>query len=307
MMTNIFDSLKDYFTKNPAEGKLRSHEALSRYTSFHCGGKADFFCDVNTIKGLQKIVIFCYKNTQPLHILGFGTDLLVKDQGIKGAVIRLTGKPFYIFDKIDELTYKVGSRTSITKLVNFTAKLGLSGCEWLSGIPASLGGALALNAGAYGHRIDEIVQSITVILPDGTLKTFRKEDLSFAYRKGPFDNGEIILYSVLKFTPANKNEIRKIAESIFQERLNKIPKGYSAGCVFKNPDPPHITAGSLIDQSGLKGANVQDAFVSEKHANFIINRQNATSENVLELIRQIQDKVKKVKGIDLNLEIKIWG
>jgi len=306
-MKNSFDSLTDYFLKNPAQGTIRTCEPLSRYTSFHCGGKADFFCDAHTVDALKKIVSFCHDNKQPVHILGFGTDLLIKDQGIKGAVIRLMGKPFFAFDRIDEFSFKVGSRVSVSKLVNKTVKLGLSGCEWFSGIPASLGGALSMNAGAYGHRLDEIVQSITALTSDGKTITLKKENLRFDYRKGPFSDNEIIISAILKFTPADKENLIKIARSILSERNTKLPKGYSAGCVFKNPNPPDITAGSLIEQSGLKGKNVKDAFVSDKHANFIINKNRASSDDVLELIRQIQDKVKQDKGIDLNLEIKIWG
>ena len=300
-----YAELKDFFIAFPHEGIVRTHERLGQHTSFKCGGYADFFCDVLTIQGLQKIVGFCHRTSARLNILGNGTDVLIKDQGVQGIVIRLTGAPFTAIEHLDGNRFRVGSRVALSELLYATANLGLNGLQALSGIPATVGGALTLNAGAYGERIATLVEEITVMSCDGEIIHFPKEKLVFQYRKGPFANGEIILNTVLKFTQGNRKEILKHALDVAVTRDFKLPHGYSAGCIFKNPTD--ISAGALIEKSGLKGANIQGAYVSEKHGNIIINNRNAHSDHVLELIDIVRKQVKEKQGVDLSLEIKIWG
>lgn len=304
-INTLFTPLEQYFEQNPLDGKLRSSEKLSRYTSFRCGGNAEFFCDVYTIEGLKKIVSFCSLHNIELKVLGFGTDLLVADTGVAGAVIRLMGPVFYTIEQTDDLILNIGSRSSLRKIILESGLYGFSGCEWFAGIPASLGGALSLNAGAFGRRIGDLIQDITALLPDGRIRVFLKEELGFGYRKGPFSGGEIIISARVAFKKGDPQTIKDRATSIMQERTRKLPRGYSAGCVFKNM--PEIPAGMLIDQLGLKGARVGEAVVSPVHANFIINENNAHSSDVLSLIDRIRQKAKQERGLELNLEIKIWG
>ncbi|MCP5461783.1 MAG: UDP-N-acetylmuramate dehydrogenase [bacterium] len=299
-----YSVLNTFFLRYPEHGCVRTQERLGQYTSLKCGGTADFFCDVSTYEGLQKIVSFCCTNGALLKVLGNGTDVLIKDGGVKGCVIRLTGKPFNALEQIDERRFRIGSRVLLSEILCRTANLGLSGMEAMSGIPASLGGALSLNAGAYGERIASLVESIEVMTLQGEIQQFAREQLEFQYRKGPFDNGEIILNAVLVFVPGERKKILRHALDVALLRDYKLPHGYSAGCIFKNPSD--ISAGALIEKTGLKGIEHYGARISPKHGNIIINENNAHSDRILDLIALMRSQVKDRQGVDLSLEIKIW-
>lgn len=306
METVTYDQLNSYFALNPCEGLVRTGEKLERYTSFGCGGRADFFCDIYTVSGLRTVIVFCRIHDVPFKILGYGTDILVCDEGVRGIVMRLIGNEFYFVKQLDEMRMRVGSRVSLRKLISITAALGLSGVEWFMGIPASVGGALSLNAGAYGRRIADIVEDVTVYVPaDDTVKTLCRDELIFQYRHGPFYNDEIILNATLQFETGDPTAIIQKADAIEKVRETKLPHGKSAGCIFKNPQD--ISAGALIDMLGLKGKREHGAVVSEKHANIIINESYASTSDVLKLIQEVHDTVLQEKGIDLDLEIKIWS
>ncbi|RJP61545.1 MAG: UDP-N-acetylmuramate dehydrogenase [Candidatus Auribacter fodinae] len=298
--------LNEYFSSNPSDGHVRSGENLARYTSMGCGGRADFFCDVYSYQGLRTIIRFCLENDIPYRLLGYGTDILVSDKGVRGVVIRLMGDVFWSVKELGGNRLRVGSRVGLRKIIAVTTSLGLSGAEWLMGIPASLGGAVSLNAGAYGRRIADIIEDVTVYIPsDDTKKTFNRDELLFEYRRGPFYNNEIILEATLKFEPGKPEDIRAKSEAIIRTRKQKLPEGKSAGCVFKNPQ--QISAGALIEMAGLKGRTLSGAMVSERHANIVINKEHAHSDDIITLIKEIQDTVERSQGIHLDLEIKIWS
>ena len=299
-----YTELNDFCSAYPQDARVRTHERLGQHTSFKCGGYADFFCDVLTIRGLQKVVEFSQRTTAPLHILGNGTDVLIKDQGVRGIVIRLTGEPFTTIEQVDEKRFQVGARVALSELLYTTADLGLNGLQALSGIPATVGGALTLNAGAYGERISSLVEEITVMTRNGEVRHVPAKDLVFQYRKGPFEHGEIILQALLVFTQGSRSKILRQALDVAVTRDFKLPHGYSAGCIFKNPTD--ISAGTLIEKSGLKGLSLEGAYVSEKHGNIIINNRQAHSDHVLKLIDIVRKQVKEKQGVDLSLEIKIW-
>lgn len=306
MMTcNSYDQIIDFFNENPNDAHVMTNVPLADYTSFKLGGRVDLFCDVYSYEGLSKIVNICSEQKIDLKILGFGTNILAQDNNIQSVVIRLNGDTFNAIKELDGDRLRVGSRVSLKKLVILSSRWGLSGIEWLTGIPASFGGAIASNIGAFGHCIGDVLEDITVMNPNGTLKTYKKNDLCFQYRANPFSNGEIITEATIKLKSSDKTSVSEKIKDIERQRKNRFPKGKNAGCVFKNPDK--ISAGELIDQAGLKGKRVKGAMVSKKHANFIINELNATSNDVLELIRSIQDEVKQKTGIQLELEIKIWS
>ncbi len=306
MMTcNSYDKITDFFNENPDDLYLMTNVPLSDYTSFKIGGRVDLFCDIYSYEGLREIVKICSQEQIDLKILGFGTNILAEDKDIHSVVIRLSGEPFNSIKELGDGKLSVGSRVSLKKLIILSARWGLSGIEWLSAIPASLGGAIASNAGAFGNSMGNILREVTVITPDGSLKKYKQDDLSFSYRTNPFSNGEIITEAIIQLTPSDKSTVSKKIKDIEHQRKNRFPKGKNAGCVFKNPD--NLSAGELIDQSGLKGKRVNGATVSNKHANFIINDADATSSDVLNLIEFIQDEVEKTTGVRLELEIKIWS
>ncbi|MDX9701890.1 MAG: UDP-N-acetylmuramate dehydrogenase [Candidatus Auribacterota bacterium] len=299
-----FVPLEMYFQKNPSEGLVQSGRTLARYTGFHCGGKADFFCDIYGIEGLKNVVMFCNTHSITLNVLGFGTNVLIADEGICGAVVRLTGLPFLLCERLDEARFRVGSRVSLQKLIGVTCKAGLSGCEWLVGIPASLGGAVRLNAGAYGHDICESVESITVMKPDGCLHTIDISQRLTGYRQGPCEPDEILVYADMAFSADDVSAISERMTAISAERKRKIPPGRHAGCVFKNP--PSIPAGKLLDELGCKGIAQQGACVSIEHANIIVNKSNAGSSDILTLIERLINKARSERNIELELELTIW-
>ncbi|MCD6459077.1 UDP-N-acetylmuramate dehydrogenase [bacterium] len=297
--------LFDYFADNPYEGLIQSKVNLARYTSFKTGGNAQVLCDIYTLKGLKTVVGFCFDNNIPIKILGFGTDVLVSDYGVDAVVIRLTGKDFSEISKIDDTQYKIGSRVSLQKIISITLKNQMSGVEWLCGIPGSLGGLISLNAGAFGYDISQILESVTVMSLDAGIETIPAEKLFFGYRKGFFENGEIIIEAVLKFSKSTYGRINKILTDVRSQRKDKFPHSRSAGCVFKNTQ--NIHSGELIDRMGFKNIAVGGAKVSAKHANFIVTSEGAESRHIFELIRLIKQKAKMEFNIILEPEIKIWG
>jgi len=306
MMTcNTYDTIIEFFNKNPDDGHVMINLPLAHYTSFKLGGTVDLFCDVYSYEGLSKIVNICSEKKFDLKILGFGTNILVQDNNIQSVVIRLNGDMFDSIEKLDNDRLKIGSRASLKKLIILSHRWSLSGIEWLTGIPASFGGAIVSNVGAFGHCMGDIIENITVMDPDGTLKTHKKSDLNFQYRTNPFTNGEIIIEATIQLKTADKISIYDNIKNIKRQRKNRFPKGKNAGCVFKNPD--NVSAGELIDKAGFKGKRINGAVVSKKHANFIVNESDATANDVLELIRSIQDEVKQKTGVQLELEIKIWS
>lgn len=296
------DDLTEYFLTNSNEGLVHTNQRVARFTSWRCGGKADFFCDVYSITGLRHIIKTASEHNISVKILGFGTNILVHDERVAGVVIRLMGDPFMKLERIDDVSVRVGSRVSLAKLIKTCADRGLSGCESLAGIPGSVGGAIAQNAGAFGQSIGDCVEHITVMDTSGALKTIKKKEGLFSYRKGP---EEIIIDAKLSFKNMKPAIIHETINTILLQRDKKFPHGHTAGCVFKNPSG--YSAGALIDAVGLKGTKQGTALISPVHANFIITADNPSSNDVNRLIEIIHKTVKEKKGIDLELEIEKWG
>ncbi len=299
-----FEPLEKFFQKHPAHGSVNSNTKIAKYTSFKCGGNAEIFADIYTLEGLKEIVTFCKKNTVALRILGFGTNVLVCDEGVSGVVIRLTGEPFMQCKQLSDNQFTVGARVSLQKIINATMKAGLSGCEWLAGIPASLGGAITMNAGAYGRAICDIIESITVMKPDGCVYTLDADQRHAGYRQGIAEPGEIVVSAILRFKPDSHEAIRERIDSISSERIKKIPPGHHAGCVFRNP--PSVPAGKLLDELGCKGLSHGGACVSQQHANIIVNQHDALSSDIIALVDQLRACAQQKRDINLKLEITIW-
>ncbi|GIN70206.1 UDP-N-acetylenolpyruvoylglucosamine reductase 2 [Bacillus sp. J14TS2] len=302
-MEEILNMMKDLQKKLPLVEFLCS-EPLSSHTFIKTGGNSDIFAIPCTIEELQAIVQYADQHGTPLTILGRGTNVIIRDTGIRGIVISLEK-----FNKIsisDEEIY-CGSGASIIDVSRAALDSQLSGLEFACGIPGTVGGALIMNAGAYGGEISEVLIQSTVVTPSGEILTLGQDQFDFAYRNSVFaKNKYIIVDATFKLKMGNPTAIKaKMDENTFL-RESKQPLEYpSCGSVFKRP--PNHYAGKLIQDSGLQGTRIGGAEVSTKHAGFIVNVDHATSTDYIKLIQHVQKTVKDKFGVDLETEVKIIG
>ena len=273
---------------------------IKKCTTYKVGGHALALVSPYTIADLQHLLSLLKKEKVKYKVIGFGSNLIFNEGLYQGILIRL--------DNLDGLTIRdqvvtVGAGYSLIKLSLKTARLGLSGLEFASGIPGSIGGAIFMNAGAYNSDMGYVVRSIRVLTPELEVKTMYNYDLNFHYRSSFLQEhpGYICLEAKIVLKRGNIDEITELISNRRKRRLETQPLEYpSAGSVFRNPEG--MSAWSLIEEIGYKGKHIGDAYVSEKHANFIINKGHATGEDVKQLITEIRDKVKKEKGITLKIE-----
>ncbi len=286
------------------ENQIKLNEPMSKHTTFGIGGIADCFVQPETVSQLQQVVKILKKYNSPIFILGGGANLLVRDKGIRGVVISTVGLK-NIECKGNKIS--VNSGVSIAKVAHFAAKNGLSGMEELSGIPGSIGGGVFMNAGAYGGEMSHIVENVTACDFDGNLKEYSNFEIDYNYRHSVFmDNGDIIVNVTLTLKNGNINEIKQKINEYNSRRREKQPLDKrSAGSTFKRPKGHFV--GKMIEELGLKGFSVGDAKVSTKHAGFLINDGNASCEDMLELIGEIQRRVKETYKVDLYTEVQVIG
>lgn len=294
-MKHLIDTLND---KNIT---YVCNEPMGLHTTFKIGGAADILITVNNIGELQTAVDACKASGVPMMILGNGSNLLVSDDGIEGAVITLDGDFKEITVDGDVITSGAGAKLS--RLCTVALENGLTGLEFAYGIPGSVGGAMYMNAGAYGGEMKDVALSVTAMTTDGEIREVPAEDLQLGYRTSVFKtNGDIILFSKYKLHPGEKGAIKAQMDDVMNRRKSKQPLEFpSAGSVFKRPEGAF--AGTLIEQCGLKGKTVGGAQVSEKHAGFIINIGGATCDDVMNLVKIVQDTVKAETGYYLEREI----
>ena len=278
-------------------------EPLSAHTSFRIGGNAGALIEVKNEDELKKVITFLTENSLEYFVIGNGSNLLVADDGFSGAVVHLGGAFAEI--KCEGERLFAGAGAKLISLCTLALENSLTGFEFAYGIPGSVGGAVFMNAGAYGGEIRDVVDSVTAIDRQGNLKTYRNEELLLSHRHSIFDdNGEIILFASFVLKKGDKDEIKAKMSDLMSRRKDKQPLEFpSAGSTFKRPEG--YFAGALIEQSGLKGYAVGGAQVSEKHAGFIINKGGATCKDVIALIRHCQKIVKDNFGVDLETEVKI--
>lgn len=289
------------------EQKIIFDEPMKKHTSFKIGGTADYFFKATTLEELQNIIKFAKIKELPITIIGNGSNLLVTDKGIRGLVIKIDIKKLKIEKKDEFAVIEVGAGNKLMALATKMKDEELSGLEGLSGIPGSVGGAIVMNAGAYGKEMKDVVLSTTCMDKNGKLYTFSNEEQEFSYRNSIFQKKDyIIIETKLKLEYGKKDEIQKRMEEYFKSRKEKQPIEYpSAGSSFKRQDG--IITAKLIDDVGLKGYKIGGAQVSEKHAGFIVNYNNATATDVINLIDYIKEKVYRKYGIKIEEEIKIIG
>ena len=284
--------------------EARKDEPLSRHTTFKIGGNADTYVKVTSASKLSTILKECKESDVDYLIIGNGSNLLASDDGYRGVIIRLDGE-FRKIALVDEDTIYCGAGASLAALCKFAQSSGLSGLEFAWGIPGTVGGAVFMNAGAYGGEMKDVVYSVNHITPDGETGRTEKEDLAFGYRTSVYRSNKAIITGVtLKLKKDNPDDIRARMDDYLGRRSSKQPLEFpSAGSVFKRPEGAF--AGALIEQCGLKGHSHGGAQVSEKHAGFIINRNNATAHDVKSLIREVQTKVFDETGYNLECELII--
>ena len=282
---------------------IKKDELMARHTSWLVGGPADYYLCPVGISELVEIVQFSQKYKLPLCILGNGTNMLVLDGGIRGLVVNI-GEPF-CYIKRSNGGLDAGAGTPMTFLARSSAEAGLAGLEFAVGIPGSLGGAVIMNAGAFGCYIGQVVNSIKLVTYSGNLTTLFRDELSFGYRTSNLIGKGIVVEVNLELSKGDTAESLKKMEHFLAERRIRHPNLPSAGSVFRNlPDQP---AGRIIESAGGKGLRIGGAEVSRQHANFIVNTGGASAADILDLIRAVKELVREKHNLDLQPEIKIVG
>ncbi len=296
-------SLFDFCKENSI--KVLTDEPMKKRTTFKVGGPARFFVTVETEEELRAVYLYCKENSVETLIIGAGSNLLFCDEGFSGAVISLKGEFSNASVKQDTVT--AGAGVMLSRLCNIAKENSLSGLEFAFGIPGTVGGAVFMNAGAYGGEIKDVLVSVKTMDKNGNIKTYLKTQASLGYRTSIFqDNGEIILSARFKLLKGDTLDIETKMNELLGRRKEKQPLEYgSAGSTFKRP--LGYFAAALIEECGLKGRSVGDAEVSRKHSGFIINKGNASASDVLELIDIVKETVYKQKNVNLECEVKIVG
>ncbi|WP_369397339.1 UDP-N-acetylmuramate dehydrogenase [Syntrophomonas palmitatica] len=266
--------------------QIRIKEPMSLHTSFKIGGPADILLEPNTVGQVENIIKRCMENRLQFTIIGAGTNVLVRDKGIRGVVIKLGEKLNSVNITGDKITAEAG--IALSELVRIAARHGLSGIEFAEGIPGTLGGAVVMNAGAYEGEMQDVLLEVKALSPAGQIKHFKAVELNLSYRYSIFqENQYIVLGATLQLKEDNIDEIMTRINDFHYRRFDKQPMEMpSAGSTFRRPEGHYV--GPMIEKLGLKGYRVGGAQVSTKHAGFIVNTGNATADNVLQLIAEIQ-------------------
>jgi len=287
-------------------GIIKLNEPLANHTSWKLGGPADLYIIPEDYQGLSKTIEILNNWQIAWKILGKGSNLLVLDKGFRGAIISLNNKSFQKII-INDSCISVGASVSLIRLANLAAKEGLTGLEFAGGIPGTVGGAIYMNAGAHGSDISQVLVEAEVLTENGEIVTISKDYLQFSYRTSIFQQKEwIILSAVFQLKFGDRKEIASKMAQFKLKRKNSQPYNLPcSGSVFRNPEGDF--AGRLIEQIGLKSFQIGGAQVSDLHANFIVNVNEATAKDVLELIEHIQRQVYEIYGINLNSEVELLG
>jgi UDP-N-acetylenolpyruvoylglucosamine reductase len=283
---------------------VRRDEPLAKRTTLRVGGPADFYVEPADENDLAAILKLCGEHSMPFFVLGRGSNLLVRDGGFRGVVICFAQPAF---SKIEIISDKLhcGAGAKLKNVAVEARRNGLSGVEFLEGIPGSVGGALRMNAGAMGGQTFDAVESVRLMDFKGHVSDLPPANMAVTYRSSGTLKDHVALGAVFKCKVSSREEIEQRMKAYSEKRWESQPAAPSAGCIFKNPAA--IPAGKLVDELGLKGTRVGGAVVSAEHGNFIINDGKATARDVLELIEVLRAKVKAARGIDLHTEVEIVG
>jgi len=288
---------------------IKSGYCLAPLTTFRIGGNAEYFLEAKTQNELKEGLIWAKSKHLPVFLIGSGSNLLISDNGVKGLVIKLAGKFSEVLSKTKsksqtENQITAGGAVKLSQLIQFCRKNNLGGLEFLASVPGTAGGAVCMNAGAFGKSLGQFVDSVETISFQGQTKRLSEKLCRFGYRSSAFQRKKLIVTSVTLKIPHESFKDDQVSQQRILRHQTQ-PWGFSAGSVFKNPKGNF--AGALIEKAGLKGYRIGEAKVSEKHANFILNTKDAGSDDVYKLIKLIQKKVKSKFKINLQLEIKLLG
>ena len=299
------NSIENMFCMTLGSDNVRLHEPMKKHTTFRIGGPADYYLCPHSTEELQKILQICKENKMEFFVLGNGSNLLVSDKGYRGVVIQLWKNFSDIVTKEDTITVKAGALLS--KVAAEALEEGLTGMEFASGIPGTIGGAVVMNAGAYGGEMKDIIKEVTVLTKEGDILTISKEEMNFGYRTSVVkEKGYVVISVVLQLKKGDRAEIRKVMDDLKERRVTKQPLDMpSAGSTFKRPEG--YFAGKLIMDAGLRGFSVGGAQISEKHCGFVVNKGDATAADVLGLIKEVQKRVQEKFGVTLEPEVKFLG
>ena len=280
---------------------------MSLYTTLKAGGCAEALCRAGDLEGLKRMIAFLTDEKIPYLVMGNGSNLLVRDGGLNGVAIVLGGSLAAVEDSPETApSVKAGAGLTLRKLVDFCTEKGLSGVEFMAGIPGTLGGAVAMNAGSWGDEISKVIGTITVLTMKGKLEVRDRQDLMFRYRELDLSAGDIIVNATLNLGFDRPAAIGKRVASNLKRRKERFPLDMaSAGSVFKNPEGDH--AGRLIDAAGLKETVIGGAMISPKHANFIVNTGTSSASDIVALMDLAAVRVRELFNIQLVPELKVVG
>jgi UDP-N-acetylmuramate dehydrogenase len=289
------------------EDQVRFECPMNQYTTFKVGGNAEALCTCEDMFRLEWLLSFVRRERIPSQVIGKGSNLLVKDEGVQGVLVRLGGKLATLEEEEAEPPIlAAGGGASIVDVLAFCKDRGLGGLEFLAGIPGTAGGAVAMNAGAWGEQIGDLVREVLLITREGDTTSWDRSRLRFSYRSSNIPEGSVLVKTRLDLKRASPEGIsRKVTEVLHRRKAGQPLEYPSAGSVFRNP--PQDYAGRLIEEAGLKGERIGGAMISPKHANFIVNVGGASARDVLALINLARQRVLDRTGITLEPEIRVIG
>ena len=301
MNQNFYDKLNNVIAKD----SILTDETMSRHTTFRVGGPADFFVTPKAKEEVRDVIRICKEAGMPYYIIGNGSNLLVSDAGYRGVIVQIYKEMNEV--KVEGDLVKAQAGALLSGIAAKALGAELSGFEFASGIPGTIGGACVMNAGAYGGEMKDVLESVTVLTGEGKIIELGRNELELGYRTSVIaKKGYIVLGAVLKLERGDGEKIKTYMDELKEKRVTKQPLEYpSAGSTFKRPEG--YFAGKLIEDAGLRGFQVGGAQVSEKHCGFVINRDHATAADIMELMRQVQIRVKENSGVDLEPEVKRLG
>lgn len=301
MNQNFYDKLNNVIAKD----SILIDEPMSRHTTFRVGGPADFFVTPKAKEEVRDVIRICKEAGMPYYIIGNGSNLLVSDAGYRGVIVQIYKEMNEV--KVEGDLVKAQAGALLSGIAAKALGAELSGFEFASGIPGTIGGACVMNAGAYDGEMKDVLESVTVLTGEGKIIELGRNELELGYRTSVIaKKGYIVLGAVLKLERGDGEKIKTYMDELKEKRVTKQPLEYpSAGSTFKRPEG--YFAGKLIEDAGLRGFQVGGAQVSEKHCGFVINRDHATAADIMELMRQVQIRVKENSGVDLEPEVKRLG
>lgn len=301
--------MNDFFERlclAAGDGQAKKDEMMSGHTTFRVGGPASYFVSPAGDEALKNVLLLCREEQIPYYILGNGSNLLVSDKGYDGVMI-LMGESFSEIREDEPCEITAGAGALLSRIAKEAMERSLTGFEFAAGIPGTLGGAAVMNAGAYDGEMKDVLKSVRVMEKSGRILTLTRDELDLGYRHSCIPEREyIVLSAVISLKKGDKEKIQEKMAELAKKRRDKQPLEYpSAGSTFKRP--AGYFAGKLIDDAGMRGCREGGAQVSEKHCGFVINRGEATAEDIRSLCRLVQKKVKETSGVDLETEVRMIG